>query len=870
MGIRMTLAARYLNGRKLRAFLTTLAVVFGVLVIFGMNIMVPTMLQAFQSSMMAAADTVDMTATTIANDAFPAAALEKLKGVAGLRAVQGILGRSVNLPADFYDHDPKTPDRVSLISLVGLDPDAARSVRPYTIRDGRFLRSGDANAAVISASLADSLGLRLGDSLALPTAQGVVRLAIVGFRAPRALPGNEEVLVTLPEAQTLLALPGQITSIEADFDSSDAAHRTEIRTAVETALGPGFTLETLSTSGSLFASLQAAKIGFSAFAVLALFMGAFIIFNTFRTIVAERRRDIGMLRAIGASRRTVVGIIVIEGLIQGMVGTAIGMILGYLLAAAAMSALGPMMGQFVHLSMGLPVVTPGIAIVSVVLGIGVTLGAGLFPALSAGKVTPLEALRPPVNEAAYRRAIGGSAIAGIALIVLSIAALASGTTALLAVGAVAFMVGLVLIAPALVRPLALVFGALLALLFARQGTGTLAQNNLTRQPSRAAVTASTTMIALAIIVALGAMTVSVSDGFLGVMRRTLGSDYLFVPPAVGVWQNDVGATGSLADTLRRIDGVGQVSTLRFASAAMDLASAPLRGKGSSGAAGSAAARTVSLLGIDPAEFPLVSTMSFTGGAPDAAYRELAAGRGIIVNPALAASTGLKVGDVLPMESPEGRQEYRVVGIATDFLNAKVVTAFISQANLARDFHKTEDVFIQLNLKPGADAAAASTAIRAAVQAYPQFSIIQGREYFEQMRTLFTAVFSGLYILLAFLALPSLLTTLNTLAISVIERTREIGMLRAVGTTRRQVSRTILAEALLLAAFGTVFGLLAGLYLGYLLVRAMASAGFPMLFIFPWAGVVAAAVIGLLFGALAAIIPARKAAGLEIVDALRYE
>ena len=223
-----------------------------------------------------------------------------------------------------------------------------------------------------------------------------------------------------------------------------------------------------------------------------------------------------------------------------------------------------------------------------------------------------------------------------------------------------------------------------------------------------------------------------------------------------------------------------------------------------------------------------------------------------------------------METPEGRQEYRVVGIATDFLNAKVVTAFISQANLARDFHKTEDVFIQLNLKPGADAAAASTAIRAAVQAYPQFSIIQGREYFEQMRALFTAVFSGLYILLAFLALPSLLTTLNTLAISVIERTREIGMLRAVGTTRRQVSRTILAEALLLAAFGTVFGLLAGLYLGYLLVRAMASAGFPMLFIFPWAGVIAAAVIGLLFGALAAIIPARKAAGLEIVDALRYE
>jgi putative ABC transport system permease protein len=865
MGIRLTLAARYLAGRKLRAFLTTLAVVFGVLVIFGMNILVPTMLQSFQAGMMAATDAVDLTATLKSGNAFPAATLDKLSGIEGLRSMQGILARSVNLPADFYDHDPKMADRVAALSLIGLEPGTARTVRPYVVRDGRFLQKDDTDAAVITASLAESIGLKLGDALSLPTAEGLVRLTIVGLRSPRALPGNEEVLVTLAEAQKLFAQPGQISSIEANFVTSDASQRSVIKASVEAALGSGFTLETLATEGSLFAALQAASIGFSAFGVLALFMGAFIIFNTFRTIVAERRRDIGMLRAIGASRGTIVGMIVAEGLIQGVLGTAIGMLAGYLLALVGMAAIGPMIASFVHVKIGLPIVTPGIVIVSVVVGVGVTLAAGLFPALSAGRVTPLEALRPVADTVSHRRVMGAGAVAGIVLAALALLALASGSTSLLALGAVMFMTGIVLVAPALVRPLSLVFGALLGRLFARNATGTLAQNNLSRQPSRAAVTASTTMIALAIIVALGGMTVSISKGFLGILRKSLGSDYLFVPPAIAVWQNDVGAKGDLASALRGIDGVDRVSTIRYGAAVIDTTS--LRTIKGSAAGGGA---MTSILGIDPTDFPLVSALSFSDGTSEKAFAALAGGRTIIINPILATSIGARVGVMLPLETAEGRQDYRVVGVATDFLNAKIATAFISQDNLARDFHRTDDVFLQLNLKPGADTAKAGAAIREAAGRYPQFSVIQGREYSNQMADYFTAVFSALYVLFAFMALPSLLTTINTLAISVIERTREIGMLRAVGTTRKQVSRTILAEALLLAALGAVFGLAAGLYLGYLLVQAMASAGFPVQYIFPWGGLVSAAVIGLVFGALASIIPARKAAGLEIVQALRYE
>jgi putative ABC transport system permease protein len=351
------------------------------------------------------------------------------------------------------------------------------------------------------------------------------------------------------------------------------------------------------------------------------------------------------------------------------------------------------------------------------------------------------------------------------------------------------------------------------------------------------------------------MMASVTNGFMSVLRTSLGSDYLFVPPAVGIWQNDVGATNSLADSLRRIDGVDHVSTLRYASTML----------------GAGATRNpASLLGVDPKEFPLVSSLAFSGGSAEKAFAGLAAGRGMIANPILASSLGLKVGSTVAIDTPEGQQDYQVVGIATDFLDAKIAAAFVSQGDLARDFHRTDDVLIQLNLKTGVDEAAAAAAIRAAGAQYPQFSIIQGREYFTQMSGLFDAVFAALYVLFAFLALPSLLTTLNTLAISVIERTREIGMLRAVGTTRRQVGRTVLAESLLLAALGTAFGLIAGLYLGYLLVKGMATVGFPAPYVFPWVGLVSAVVIGLVFGALAAIIPARKAAQLEIVQALRYE
>jgi putative ABC transport system permease protein len=354
---------------------------------------------------------------------------------------------------------------------------------------------------------------------------------------------------------------------------------------------------------------------------------------------------------------------------------------------------------------------------------------------------------------------------------------------------------------------------------------------------------------------------SLTGGVMGLAQKTLGSGYLLMPPSIGLWGSNVGASTGLADKLRQVDGVNAVSALRYATSSIT----GLTIKGSSGDT------TLAVLGIDPAIFPQVSALNFQAGDAKQAYLDLARERAVVVNGIFAAQTSVKAGDIVNLSTSEGRKAYRVVGIASDLLNAKIMTAYISQDNIASDFHKNEDIFIQLTLAPNADPAVVEPRLRAIASKYPQFKLISGKSYFDELGSQMDAVFAMLYGLLAVLALPSLIAILNTLAIGVLERTREIGLLRAIGATRNQISRTVLAEALMLAAIGTAFGLIAGLYLGYVFVLGMNASGiFPMEYTFPYIGIVLAIAAGLLFGVVAAIVPARQAAHMEIIEALRYE
>jgi putative ABC transport system permease protein len=850
MNLQLTLAWRYLNGRRLRTFLTTLAVVFGVMLIFGMNIILPTMLQAFQANLMAAGNLVDVTVTHKSGSGFPMAVANELDGISGIRAASASLARTVNLPADFVDGNPSKPDGITALSLIGVTPEAAQSLHAYLIQaPGRFLQQEDTNVTVISQTLADAYGVKLGGMIKVPSVSGTDILTVVGILPPRTLPGNEEVLVTLPQAQTMTGQTGQINTIEVALTTTDETLRSQTVAAIESALGNEYQVGALQAGSEMFASIKLGQAALNMFGVLALFMGGFIIFNTFRTVVAERRRDIGMLRALGAKRGTITGMILVEGLLQGLFGSGVGLLLGYLFGAGIVRLVEGPLTAFLHIKIGNPVVSPSLVIISILLGVSITILSGLIPASNASKITPMDALRPSVAEVEYKRRAGAGFIAGLVMIGLALLALASGNMSLISLGGLLFLLGLILIAPALLRPIAYVFGRLTAWIYARQGTGDLAQGNLTRQPSRVTITASATMIGLAIVVALGGLSTSLSGMMGRVLHKSLGSDYLFIPPSISVWNSDIGAGSGFTDRLQAIQGIGDISTMRFAASTFN-------------------GQAISLLGINPVTYPKVSGLDFKQG-DESAYAALASGRNMIVNGAFLMAIPVKVGDDIELVTPNGPQTYKIVAIASDLLNAKVVTAFISQANLAVDFGRTDDVFIQMNLKPNVTLDSVDAQIKAVAADYPQFTVIAGKGYIEQMMQLLNAVFIGMYFMLAFLAFPSLIAMLNTLTINVLERTREIGMIRAVGGTRKQVRRMVVAEALLLAAVGTAFGILSGMYLGYVIVKAMGVL-FPMTFSFPLAGVLAGIAIGLLFGALAAVIPARQAARLQVVEALRYE
>jgi putative ABC transport system permease protein len=582
--------------------------------------------------------------------------------------------------------------------------------------------------------------------------------------------------------------------------------------------------------------------------ILALAMGGFVIFNTFRTIIAERRRDLGMLRALGATRRTVLALILTESLIQGILGTVLGLVAGYGLAMLFVAAINPVLREFWNRQLGMPPLQAGNLITAAVLGIGITVLSGIMPARAATKVTPLEALRPTtagMEKLGARR----RNIVALALIVIAVLTLFSGNSGLAMLGVLIFFVGLIIGAPALVTPLANVFSRALEVIYAREGN--IARGNVVRQPGRAAVTASTVMIALAIVVAMSGLLSSILGNIADYSTKSLGADYLLMPASLVLSGGNVGAGAQLADKMRATEGVGGVTTLRLAMA-------------------TANNQSLQMIGIDPVSYPQIAGLLFSSGNEQDAYAALGAGRAVIVNGIFASQVKLKVGDSLPLQTAQGVQTYKVVGVGLDYLNAKVATGYISQANLAADFGQTSDILLMANLASGADAGAVRQRLDTLVAAYPVFTLLDSAAFRASQQRMMQGMSWMLSLVLIFLAAPSLIAMINTLAISVIERTREIGMLRAVGSTRKQIGRMIQAESLLLAAIGTAFGIVIGIWLGYALVGAVGSLGFVVTYQFPFAGLLAGIAAGLLLGVLSAVIPARQAAKMDIIEALRYE
>jgi putative ABC transport system permease protein len=359
------------------------------------------------------------------------------------------------------------------------------------------------------------------------------------------------------------------------------------------------------------------------------------------------------------------------------------------------------------------------------------------------------------------------------------------------------------------------------------------------------------MISLAILVALAGLATTFTGGLMGYLERSMRADYLLLPEALVLGQANVGAGPELAQRLRTTPGITGVTTIRRGEVQLENG-------------------TVQLIGIDPATYPQLAGLVFTGGKPEQAYNQIGQGRAMIINGLLAAQARLTIGQTVGVPTANGQQMFTIVGIGADYLNSRVPTAYVSHENLAQALGVTNDVLLMANRATDAPADEVESALLDLVREYPAFSLLEYADWRQSQLEANQTRTNIMYVLMAILALPSLLALANTLGINVLERTREIGMLRAIGGTRRQIRRMIMTESVLLAVMGTLFGILAGVWLGYALVGAINVAGFVFAYVFPTLGIVVAVVVGLLFGVLAAVLPAHHAARLNIVSALRYE
>lgn len=844
MIFKIKLALRYLQRRKLRTTLTLLAIIFGTMIIVAFGSLLPALQEALTGSLSAVAEQVDLTVTSETRGAFGLEAADTVAETPGVAVVSPSLARPLIVP----DSEVITADDGTTFSsfiIHGVDPEKAAELGNISVGDGRLLQAGDENSVLVSSNLAQKAHLGVGDQVRLPSATGIVSVEIVGVTTGRPPLGSEELFVPLTAAQTIFDQQGQINTIEVLFDSgSDAA---VVRQAVLDRLGDGFQDGGIQAGSEFASAMEAANYVFNMFGFIATAMGGFIIFITFRTIIVERRRDIGMLRAIGASRKSILSMILVESLTIGVMGTGLGIVIGVLLAKGLHALLNPVMDSLMHINLGTLNLSPGVFILAAFLGLGITLASSILPAMAATRLSPLEALRPSLAEIERRNA-GRGAVVGVVLIILSLLTLPAGSVGIATLGMVLFLIGLGLVGPALVYPVARIFGSLLTLAFAREGN--IAEGNLTRQPGRAAITASTITIGLALLVALGGLITSLIGGIGGWVDKTLGSDYLFMPQSLVLGGGNIGASSQFVDEIQGVPGVSQVTTLRQTTAKVE-------------------ETDLQVIGLDPITYPEIAGLIFSAGDETTIFDDLAAGRNIIVNGIFAAQNGLALGDDLTLKTPEGEEQYHVVGVGGDFLNYKIATGYISQANLAQDFNVTADLLVMVDRSADVDAAQVNQALSEIGRNYPAFTFYSLESFQEEIGVIFQA-YNAIYIFLIILAIPSLIALINTLAINVLERTREIGTLRAVGATRRQVRRMITAESLLLTAMGTVFGIVAGLWLGYILVGAMNLVGLVFPFSFSYISILMAIVVGIGFGILGALIPARQAAQMDIVRALAYE
>ncbi|HWH45515.1 MAG TPA: FtsX-like permease family protein [Thermoleophilaceae bacterium] len=839
-----SLSGRSLRARPLRALLTTAGILLGVALMFGVLLLTATIDSTFRNLFDSVYGKADLVVAT-PDDAggLPGGTLERVRATEGVRQAQGALfsvvvtargGHELNLNAV----DPAEPDTAGV-----------------TYVSGRRIRSGA--EIELEEGWANERGLGVGERTRLATPTGVRAFRVVGlFRFSRSFGFGGEGFGTIPleTAREVFDRPRGVDEIRVVV--AEAGSVAEVQRALRRALGKGVSVETpQGKSEEVSEQLQALNVVLVFFAAMGLFVGSFLIFNSFQITVLQRQRELGMLRTLGASRRQVRRLILREAIALGVLGTALGLGAGALIAVGLVALLGAI-GFPVS---GLAFSTPGL-VAAAVGGIAVTLLGALVPAVRAGRTSPIRALlgvsesrRPPRPS----RALLGAAVTALGLggvFWLASAEDAGGAPAIAGgLGVILIFTGVSLAAPFLISPLVRVLAWPARRLAPIEGR--LASDSARANPGRTAATASGLMIGLALVTAFG----SLGSSFLGTVQdefdTAFARDFTIQPrglsPGAGPQQT---ISPRLLERVRRVPGVEVAAAERFLFTEEVLDGA---GEGL-------------LLGLDPERYGRLDDSAFAGGrSEEEVLRGLAAG-GVTVGEAIAKEEGVAAGDTVVLVSPAGRRRVEVAGVVeTSIFGGQTVGMSLELIEELYGIERDSDIAVKAASQDVRDDV--ERELEALVERdYPNLQVLSNDELKDEIESQVNQQFGFFNALLFVAVLVSLFGVINTLLMNVLERTREIGVLRALGSSRWQVRRAIGIEGLLLSMTGALLGLAVGLVLGWVFVQGIQTAVPTVSYSAPWGTIVAVGIAGVVLGLLASLLPARRAARMDVIEALQYE
>lgn len=850
----MTAAAlKGLAARKLRTLATVLAVLLGVALVAGTYILTDTIDRSFDEIFATALSGTDAIVTPreiVAQEggsppAFSESLLDRVEGVRGVERAQG----AIFALARIADARGEPLGRGFAPSFV-----TSKLGEPFDVLDyvaGRPPR-GPGEAA-IDADTAEREGVEIGDRVGVLAAGPLERYRVVGINrlGETSTGGSASVTLTLEEAQRVTGRSGQLDEIA--IAAAPGVEPERLRRRVARALPPSVRVETgvanaARSSREIREELGFLRVALLVFAGISLVVGGFLIFNTFSITVAQRTRELGLLRTLGASRGQLLAVVLGEAVAIGALGAVLGVGAGVGFAVGIDALLE---------SVGVALPTTGLvfqartAIVAGAVGVGIALLAALVPALRATRVSPMAALREAALPESRRRgrivAVAAAAIGvvGLGLLLLGLFGdVGSSDTAagLMGGGSAAILFAASLLSPRLVRPLASVAGWPLEV--ARGLTGRLARENAVRKPGRTAATAAALMIGLALVVFVTVFAAGLERSIAATIDASFQGD-------ITVQSEDgfSAVPASVAREVDDVDGVEDVASLRFAFARI---------------AGGGRERVA---GVDPKAIGAVFDLDFVEGSPRS-LRRMEDGE-TLADASYAETRGLDVGDTLRLLTPTGRRpSLEVVGTVedpTDLLGSLVVTQEAMESEIGR----TRDSFVLVGIAEGADPAAVQRRIgRLLDRRYPAAEALDQQELKRSQADRIGALVGLVYALLSLAVVVSILGIVNTLALSIHERTRELGMLRAIGMTRSQVRWTIRYEAVITALIGALLGTALGVLFAALISRPLAAEGFQLAY--PVGQLLAILAFAALAGVVAAIWPARRASRLDVLDALAYE